>query len=77
MTVYMPDFEINMRPIVLPALPSLALPDVPSLGFSLPPLPLLPSFELPELPDLPTLPSVELPNLPPPPKIPELFGSVE
>jgi uncharacterized repeat protein (TIGR01451 family) len=77
MTVYMPDFEINMRPIVLPTLPLLGLPDVPSLGFSLPPLPQLPSFEIPELPDLPTLPTVELPDLPPPPKIPKLFGSVE
>lgn len=77
MTVYMPDFDINMRPIVLPTLPLLALPDVPSLGFSLPSLPQLPSFNIPELPDLPTLPTVELPDLPPPPKIPELFGSVE
>jgi hypothetical protein len=73
----MPDFEMNMRPIVLPTLPILALPNVPSLGFSLPPLPQLPSFELPELPLLPSLPTVELPDLPPPPKIPQLFGGVE
>jgi hypothetical protein len=77
MTVYMPDFDINMRPIVLPSLPLLGLPNVPSLGFSLPALPQLPSFELPELPDLPTLPTVELPDLPPPPKIPKIFGAVE
>jgi uncharacterized repeat protein (TIGR01451 family) len=77
MTVYIPDFDINMRPIVLPSLPLLILPDVPSFGFSLPPIPQLPSFEIPELPNLPTLPTVELPDLPPPPMIPKLFGSVE
>jgi uncharacterized repeat protein (TIGR01451 family) len=77
MTIYMPDFDINMRPIVLPTLPLLGLPDVPSIGFSLPSMPQLPSFEIPELPDLPTLPTIELPDLPPPPKIPKLFGSVE
>jgi len=77
LTVYMPDFEINMRPIVLPTLPNLQLPDVPSANFSLPALPTLPSFELPELPELPSLPTVELPDLPPPPKIPKIFWSVE
>lgn len=77
LTVYMPDFEINMRPIVLPTLPNLQLPDVPSASFSLPALPTLPVFELPELPELPSLPSVELPDLPPPPKIPKIFWSVE
>ena len=73
----MPDFQMNMRPIVLPALPNLALPRVPSAGFTLPELPTLPRFTIPELPELPSLPSVELPDLPPPPKIPALFGSVE
>jgi len=77
LTVYMPDFEINQRPIVLPSLPNLELPDVPSASFSLPALPTLPTFELPELPELPSLPTVELPDLPPPPKIPKLFGAVE
>ncbi len=77
LTVYMPDFEINKRPIVLPTLPKLQLPDVPDASFSLPALPTLPTFELPELPELPSLPTVELPDLPPPPKIPKLFGAVE
>ena len=77
MTIYMPDFEMNLRPIVLPDLPSLHLPDVPSVNFSLPPLPLLPRFTIPELPELPSLPTIELPDLPPPPKIPKLFGAVE
>lgn len=84
MTVYMPDFEMNFRPIVLPTLPELSLPR-PTLdvnvslegnyfkSFDLPELPLLPEFSFPELPDLPSLPSVELPNLPPPPTIPKLF----
>ncbi len=77
MTVYLPDFQVNLRPIVLPTLPTLSLPDIPNASLSLPELPILPTFELPELPELPTLPSVELPDLPPPPQIPKLFGAVE
>lgn len=77
MTVYMPDFQISPRPIVLPTLPELNLPDAPSADISLPPLPTLPTLEFPEMPELPSLPTVELPDLPPPPQIPELFGSVE
>jgi len=77
MTIYMPDFEMNLRPIVLPDLPSLHLPDIPQANFYLPALPLLPRFTIPELPDLPSLPSIELPDLPPPPKIPQIFGAVE
>lgn len=77
MTIYMPDFQMNMRPIVLPTLPKLSLPRVPTAGLELPSLPTLPRFTIPELPELPSLPTVELPDLPPPPKIPALFGSVE
>jgi len=77
MTIYMPDFELNLRPIVLPTLPKLWLPDVPSANLNLPELPVLPTFEIPELPELPSLPTIELPDLPPPPKIPKLFGPVE
>lgn len=77
MTIYMPDFQMNLRPIVLPTLPKLSLPRVPTAGVSLPSLPTLPRFTIPELPELPSLPTVELPDLPPPPKIPALFGSVE
>ena len=76
-TIDMPEFDMNMRPIVLPTLPDLTLPDVPSASFNLPELPVLPMFELPELPMLPSLPTVELPDLPPPPKIPKLFGPIE
>ena len=77
LVIYLPDFSINPRPIVLPTLPALRLPDVPNANLSLPALPLLPTFTIPELPELPTLPTVELPNLPPPPRIPKLFGAVE
>ncbi len=77
LTIYLPDFEMNLRPIVLPTLPKLHLPDVPDVSFSLPELPTLPRFTIPELPDLPTLPTIELPDLPPPPKIPKIFGAVE
>lgn len=75
--IYMPDFAINLRPIVLPTLPGLQLPDTPDIRVNIPSLPLLPRFELPELPELPSLPTVELPDLPPPPNIPRLFGAVE
>jgi len=77
MTIYMPDFDINWTPLVLPNLPNLSLPTTPSVNLSLPALPLLPAVEIPELPDLPALPTIELPDLPPPPKIPKLFWAVE
>ena len=77
MTLYLPDFEINLRPITLPSLPELRLPQTPYVGLTLPKLPELPTFDIPELPELPSLPTVELPDLPPPPKIPKLFGAVE
>lgn len=75
--VYVPDFQISPRPIVLPTLPELTLPTTPTAELTLPELPILPIFEIPELPDLPGIPTVELPDLPPPPKIPKLFGSLE
>jgi hypothetical protein len=76
-TVTIPDFKLNKRPIVLPVLPNLVLPNVPNVDINLPSVPLLPSFEIPELPDIPTLPKIELPDLPPPPKLPKLFASIE
>jgi len=76
--VTLPEFSINSKPILLPVLPSLKLPEVPSANLSLNfKLPVLPGFEIPELPDLPSLPSVELPDLPPPPKLPKLLSSIE
>jgi len=76
-TIDLPDFEMNLRPIVLPTLPDLKLPAVPTASFSLPELPVLPMFEIPELPEIPSIPSIELPDLPPPPKIPKLFWAVD
>jgi len=77
MTIYMPEFEMNMRPIVLPTLPELRLPDVPEANLNLPELPVLPLFEIPEIDINFSIPTIELPDLPPPPKIPKLFGPVE
>ncbi len=77
LVVWLPEFEFNLRPIVLPTLPDLYLPNSPNGRLNLPNLPLLPEFELPTLPDLPTLPTVELPNLPPPPKLPKLLSAIE
>jgi hypothetical protein len=66
---------------VLPDLPALKLPEVPSIELlaelEIPTLPTLPEIELPELPDLPTLPQVKLPNLPPAPQLPKIFGALE
>jgi hypothetical protein len=79
----LPEFNISNRPIVLPELPALTLPEAPNLnlnvnlGLSLPEIPILPEIEIPELPDLPTLPTIELPDLPPPPKLPKMFGALE
>lgn len=75
--ILIPEFEFNLRPILLPTLPNLYLPNSPNVNIHLPSLPLLPEFELPTLPDLPSLPTVELPNLPPPPKLPKLLSVIE
>ncbi len=75
--IILPEFNFNTRPIVIPSLPKLYLPDIPSVKIKLPTLPILPSLKIPELPDLPTLPSVELPNLPPPPKLPKILAVIE
>lgn len=77
LVIGLPEFEFNLRPIVIPPLPKLYLPNSPSLGIKLPTLPLLPKIILGELPDLPSLPKIELPNLPPPPKLPKLLASIE
>lgn len=76
-TIWLPDFEFNLRPILLPSLPNLYLPDVPNVNINLPEIPLLPVIEIPDLPELPTLPEVKLPDLPPPPKLPKMFGALE
>ncbi len=78
LVVPIPEFDFDVTPLVLPALPELDLPDVPTLTLALPVLPLLPKIPpLPSLPDIPSLPLPELPSLPPPPTIPALFGIIE
>lgn len=75
--ITIPEFEFSSRPILLPTLPNIYLPDAPNVNINLPSLPVLPTFEIPDLPDLPSLPTVILPNLPPAPKLPKLFASLE
>lgn len=71
--VAIPEFVVTTKPINLPHLPELHLPNIPGLTVTLPDIPVLPEIKLPELPDIPSLPKVELPDLPPPPKLPKLF----
>jgi len=77
LTITLPEFSFAARPILLPQLPNLILPDVPNVNINLPELAILPELIIPVLPDLPSLPTVELPNLPPPPKLPKMFASLE
>ncbi len=78
MSVKVPEFVFNVRPIRLPNLPALGLPGMPTANLALPRLDILPPIPvLPDLPDLPSLPRIQFPNLPPPPKLPKLFGSVQ
>ncbi|MCD5380636.1 VCBS repeat-containing protein, partial [Candidatus Gracilibacteria bacterium] len=84
LVIKMPDFNVTQRPIVLPTLPDLQLPNFSAnadasaeLNFEFPQMPLLEGFDIPELPDLPGIPTVELPNLPPPPTLPKLFSSID
>lgn len=77
--IWIPDFTMKLRPILLPELPNLYLPKLPPIGISLelPALPILPEITLPELPMLPAIPTIELPDLPPAPKLPKLFAALE
>lgn len=77
LNIMLPEFNITPRPILLPELPNLYLPDAPNVNISFPSVPVLPKLEIPELPDLPSLPTVELPDLPPPPTLPKMFASLE
>jgi hypothetical protein len=76
MNIVLPEFNITTKPILLPELPNLYLPDTPNIDIllKLPDLPILPKIIIPELPDLPSLPTVELPDLPPPPTLPKMFA---
>lgn len=76
--VLWPDVKFIPEQIILPKIPRITLPDVPTLTINLPQLPVLPDPPtLPELPDLPPIPVPELPDLPMPPKIPELMAELK
>lgn len=82
LNITLPEFSFKVKPIVLPQLPDLTLPDTPNfkiwINLSLPSIWSLPSLpELPDLPELPSLPNIKLPDLPPPPKIPKMFSAIE
>ncbi|MFH1410356.1 MAG: S-layer homology domain-containing protein [Patescibacteria group bacterium] len=73
--IELPILKLRPKPIPLPPLPYIRLPDFPniSLLLTLPPLPILPKLpELPDLPPLPPLPTIDLPTLPAPPKLPDI-----
>lgn len=73
--IELPILQIRTKPIPLPPLPYLRLPDWPTINLllTLPPLPVLPKLpNLPDLPALPPLPVVQLPTLPAPPKLPDV-----
>lgn len=77
LNIDLPEFDITPRPILLPELPSLSLPSVPTANLSLPSIPVLPELIIPELPDIPSLPSIDLPDLPPAPSLPKLLSNLE
>ncbi len=71
-----PDVKFKAEQIIFPSLPTLTIPDVPTINVNLddleiPELPALP--QLPELPDLPPLPLPTLPDIPKPPEIPNIL----
>ncbi|MBD3270861.1 hypothetical protein GF376_05035, partial [Candidatus Peregrinibacteria bacterium] len=77
-TIYWPDLKFRPEKIILPRLPRIFLPELPTVNIEFPAIPTLPdlSLSLPELPDLPPLVLPVLPDLPPPPKIPKLPVSI-
>ncbi len=73
-----PDLKFRPERLVLPKLPRIVLPELPTFRIELPTIPQLPPLPtLPDLPDLPPLTLPALPNLPPPPKIPALPGAIK
>ena len=78
LTILWPDIKFRPEPLIIPKLPRILLPDLPSLKITLPPIPILPDPpNLPELPDLPMLPFPNLPDIPPPPKVPAFPVSIK
>ena len=80
LNIELPILNIRPKPIPLPPLPYIRLPDLPTISIllTLPPLPILPRLpELPDLPQLPPLPTIDLPTLPAPPKLPDVGQAFE
>lgn len=76
--VLWPNVKFRPEPLIIPKIPRLRLPDLPSLQITLPGIPTLPEPPaLPELPDLPPLPLPTLPDIPPPPKVPQFPASIK
>lgn len=70
-----PDIRFRPEPMILPKIPRIYLPTLPTLTVKLPAIPVLPeppTIPL-KMPDLPPLQLPSLPNLPPPPKLPNIF----
>lgn len=73
-----PDIKFIPERLILPRIPRIILPDLPTITIHLPEIPVIPDPpELPELPDLPPLPLPALPDIPPPPKIPGLPNEIK
>jgi len=74
-----PDIKFRPEPLIIPKLPRVLLPDIPTLKITLPPIPVIPDPpNIPlNLPDIPMLPFPNLPDIPPPPKVPNLPVSVK
>lgn len=80
LNIELPILELRTKPIPLPPLPYIRLPDFPTVNLllTLPPLPVLPKLPaLPDLPALPPLPTIDLPTLPAPPKLPDVGAAFE
>ncbi len=76
--VIWPDVKFMPEHLIIPKLPRIILPDLPTITLNLPQIPLLPDLPpLPDLPDLPPLPLPTLPDIPPPPKIPQFPVSLQ
>ncbi len=77
-TVLWPNIKFKPEPLIIPKIPRVRIPDLPTVKFVLPEIPLLPEPPnlMMELPDLPPLPLPSLPDLPPPPEIPEFPVSI-
>jgi uncharacterized repeat protein (TIGR01451 family) len=77
--VLWPDLKFRPEPLIIPKLPRILLPDIPTVKITLPPVPVLPDPpDIPlNLPDIPMLPFPNLPDIPPPPKVPNFPVSIK